>query len=321
MIVKILEELGCHHIKERKKYITAALPDGDNPTSINVYKDTLITLVHTREDFPSNADIITLVEYINGMYFSHAIKWICDVCGYDYYYKTEDVEIDPCVQFLKDIEPGTEIYDEDEHLRKYNEKILSEYIIKPNKWFLEDNISVTTQKEFEIGFDLSDYRITIPIRDELGNLVGVKGRTVLDHEKLKIPKYVYLYPVAKTKILYGLYKSLPYILQEKKVIVFESEKSVMQSWSYGIKNCVAIGGLDISLTQVLKLEKLGVDIVLAYDKGVSTREIKEQARKFLLSNVFALWDKDNMLRDKDSPSDNGKDVLKELLNKYVYKVR
>lgn len=321
MIVKILNELGCHHIKEWKKYVTAALPDGDNPTSINVYKDTLITLVHTRSDFPDKADIITLVEYINGMYFSHAIKWICDVCGYDYYFKIKDVEIDPCVQFLKDIEPGSLTWVEDENLIKYNESILREFILKPNKWFLEDNISIITQKEFEIGFDLSDYRITIPIRDELGSLVGVKGRTVLNYEQLGIPKYIYLYPTAKTKVLYGLYKSLPYIQQEKKVIVYEAEKSVMQSWSYGIKNCVAVSGKDLSLTQVLKLEKLGVDIILAFDKGVSKQDIKEQTKKFMLSNVYVIWDKDGILKDKESPSDRGKEVLELLLEKYTYRVK
>ena len=37
-------------------------------------------------------------------------------------------------------------------------------------------ISYETQIEFEIGYDESTNRITIPIRDEISSLVGVKGR-------------------------------------------------------------------------------------------------------------------------------------------------
>ena len=78
-----------------------------------------------------------------------------------------------------------------------------------DKIFKDDNIGYETQLEFEIMYDLASDRITIPIRDELGTLVGVKGRSIVNDPD--VDKYIYLEPCAKTKVLYGLYKTLPYI--------------------------------------------------------------------------------------------------------------
>lgn len=301
------------------------MPDGDNKQSINIYKDTLVTLVHTRNDFPDKADIITLVEYLKGIYFSKAIYWICELCGYDYYEndKREIIE-DPCLLFVNEVEPKNEDYYNEERLIKYPESILLEFIQNPHQEFIRDGISSKVQKEFEIAYSVQDHAIVIPIRDELGSLVGVKARTLKDYEKLDIPKYWYIYPTAKNEILYGLYKSYDYIMKEKEVIVFESEKSVQQAWSFGVKNAVAIGGKKLSDTQVLKLERLGVNIVIAYDKGFdkgkNPTDIKEEINKFLMRDrVMFIYDRDDLLSDKQSPTDSGKEVWKELYKKYRFK--
>src|SRR5690606_25926636 len=78
-------------------------------------------------------------------------------------------------------------------------------------------------------------------------------------------KYFYIEPCAKSSILYGLEKTRPYIEKANEVIVVESEKSVMQLWTMGIKNAVAISGHKLSKTQVKKLTHLNVPIVIAYD--------------------------------------------------------
>ena len=61
-------------------------------------------------------------------------------------------------------------------LKPIPEKILSYFEPYVNDMFCEDGVGYDTQVEFEIGYDEFTNRITIPIRDDLGNLVGVKAR-------------------------------------------------------------------------------------------------------------------------------------------------
>lgn len=200
--------------------------------------------------------------------------------------------------------------------------MLNEYVQYPNIWFYDEDISLYVQQQFEIGFSVRDERITIPVRDELGNLVGVKARTVLDHQALHVPKYLYLYQVPKSLLLFGLDKSYQYIKDQGEVIVYESEKSVLKSFSYGFCNCVSIGGHELSYTQVLKLEKLGVDITFAFDKDISQDQLKKEAEKFIMKDrIYAIFEhKNSLLEGKDAPVDKGLDGFVTLYATDKYKV-
>lgn len=346
----ILLELGCHKLKYRNggMEIRGAMPDGNNPTALKVFIDTLSVTVYTRDDFGdenNSSDIIGLVEYVNNMYFTQAINWLCEVCGYSFYEnERKTVEEDPCLTFLKYVEPDNNAFEEDDIiLKKLDESILNEYKKSTNIWFRQDGITYPVQMIFELGVSYSDDRLTIPIRDELGNLVGVKGRTTLDLvgeikdlSKFGIAKYKYIHKCPKGKILFGLDKAFKYIKAAGKVIVFESEKAVMQAWSMGYRNCVSIGGHQLTPTQVLKLEKLGVDIILAFDKDIDGDSIRNECAKFVLKDrLYIVFDKKNLLgkqryiidektgkekpQTKTSPTDLGEEIFYKLLEKYCYK--
>ncbi|WP_179198683.1 hypothetical protein [Paenibacillus amylolyticus] len=265
------------------------------------------------------------MQHYKDISFSKAMYYICDVCGYSYYsdYKNVKEETNPILSFLDSIEPKTEIKDK-VPLRKIDESVLNMYISMPNWKFLEEGISCEAQKLFEVGYSLNDNCITIPIRDDLGSLVGVKGRTTLDYEKLKISKYWYPVPTPKSLILYGLDKTYEHIKSTGRVYVFEAEKSVQKAWSCGVKNSVSIGGHELSETQVLKLERLGVEIVLAFDNNVTSDEIKAEARKFVLrDNIYCLFALKNtgVMGEKDAPIDHGIDFFMKMIQEDKYKIR
>lgn len=80
---------------------------------------------------------------------------------------------------------------------------------------MNDGISEPTQIEFEIGFDMDTKRFTIPIRNENGKLVGVKGRRVAKElgvcaSVMPESKYIYIEKMDKTLEVYGLYKTKVY---------------------------------------------------------------------------------------------------------------
>lgn len=294
--------------------------------------DTLTVKNHTRSDFPDSADIITLVEYIQKVYFTKAIHWICEVCGYAYYdgYENKDEIGDPCLKFLDEIETKNKKYD-DEVLKKLDKKILNEYMPYANTWFYEDGIPIDIQQLFEVGFCVRDECITIPIRDENGFLVGVKARTIRDYEMLGVSKYWYIHPVPKSKILYGLDKSYSYIREAGFVIVYEAEKSVQKSFSYGFCNCVSIGGHELGEEQVIKLERLGVDIVFAFDKMTDNETGKDitgkmtikEAQKFMIKDrLYAIIEFHNkgILKNKDAPVDAGRENFIKLYTTDKHKI-
>lgn len=309
--------MGCHHITEHDKEFRAALPDGDNPTSIRIVKDNLYTQVFTRKDFKPG-DLISLVEYVKGFYFTQAVHWTCKVCGYNYYENDnrEVVYKNPYTEALKELEPKSK-RKRYRKLTKIDERVLDSYIRLPNEHFCNEGIKKSIQYQFEIGFDLQNDRITIPIRDDLSNLVGIKGRTIYDDD---VYKYIYLISTERSLLLYGLYKSLDYIKAKKEVIVFEAEKSVLQAWSMGYKNCVGIGGGELSHDQVVKLEKLDANVILAYDKDTNKKHLKKEAKKFMFSKVSAIWDMRDILDNKNSPVDLGKNVWEKLYKRYCYPV-
>jgi hypothetical protein len=315
----ILDKLNMHHIQLKdNKYYMCGMPDGDNTHSTVIYIDTLIVEAYTRNivDKFGISDILSLVSFVKKTYITQSIKWVCEICGYSYY---ENKEKQPeCLKWLDEIyKMNTNSDEEDEitYLKPLDESVLNYYGFYQNQMFLNDGISLQTQREFELGYDLETHSITIPIRDELGTLIGVKARLYKDKINKHESKYFYLYRCAKSKILYGLHKTYPYIKRQGEVIIVEAEKGCQQLWSHGIKNTVAIGGHKLSDTQVKKLTHLGVDIVFAYDQGVGLIKDTNKIDKKFYENEFSrfvknqgfsvIFDKNgNVLNEKESPSDN-----------------
>jgi DNA primase len=190
-------------------------------------------------------------------------------------------------------------------LKPISEHILSYYKQYVNDLFYEDNIDYSTQKEFEIGFDEQSSRYTIPIRSEVGDLIGVKGRyfdrNVPDGEM----KYIYLEPCARSKILFGLYKTINYIKESNKIYILEAEKAVLQLWGYGYRNSVSTGGKELSHNQIDMIVRLGVQIIFAFDQDVSKEELEKLADRFPDGvPLFYIFDEDKILDEHESPSDN-----------------
>lgn len=307
----VLENLGMHHIQwhNRNEYITCGMPDGDNPSSTVVYCDNSFFMVkaYTRDivDPYGISDIISLVSFINKTIFTQSINWLCELFGLDYY--VESISDDPTLGYFKTFDllmkPKASL---EVQLKPIPEETLKAYLPWDNTIFYKDHIDWETQAEFELGLDVFSHRITIPIRDEMGRLVGVKGRRAWDVVDEWNPKYIYLHQCAKSRICYGLYKTLPYIREKNEIIVCESEKGVMQLWSYGYRNCVAVGGHSISQQQQdLIIQSGAATIIIAFDKDVDEETVRKEVENLsLYRRVEYILDFNNILEEKESPMDN-----------------
>ena len=323
MVELILKSIKCHNIKYCQNYYTCANPDGDNPVAITVYlNDNLTTIDYTRQLSKSKTttDIFDLIEYFGQYNFAESMHYICEVCNIEYYSEIEDIpESLQILQFLNDIKCGS-IQKEKELLKPISENILNYYLKCGNEQFRRDGVDLSVQLAFEIGYDPNSNYITIPIRDGIGNLVGVKGRWFGELDGYH-PKYYFLEKCAKSKVLYGYWQNHEYIKESNELFVCEAEKGVLQLASMGYRNAVATGSKHISSTQAELIIRTGCRIVLALDKDVVEEELSDIISVFPKNlPVFAIIDKDNKLKEKESPSDDVNNWL-YLIKNNVYQIQ
>lgn len=160
------------------------------------------------------------------------------------------------------------------------ETILGVYDYCP-KELLRSGFTPEIIKEHDIGFDRDLRRITFPIRDHLGNLVGVSGRTVID----EVPRYkVYrseFYSIAgrnykceKSKILWGLdkfYHARLHLPSDEPVIMCEGFKAALWVKQAGFSDVVALFGAALSMEQHILLSRVASEAVLFLDNDAAGR--------------------------------------------------
>lgn len=257
---------------------------------------------------------------IKGYNFPQAIKYVAKTLGI----KETDVTRTklPFSGFYKGLEKDN---DDSTSMEVYPESILNQYQGLSQKFFLE-GVSFNIQENYEIGFDHTENGIAIPIRNMIGNLVGVKMRNNdcnCPHEKRFWSPYSY----QKTKVVYGLYKNYGTIVKKNSLVIFESEKGVMQAASCGCNIGIALGGHDISKVQSRIIKSLMIDkIIVAFDEGLDEYEIIEQCEKlksstgFYNPKIYYIYDKHNEILkrgSKDSPIDHGKTVFQDLVRGHL----
>lgn len=210
--------------------------------------------------------------------------------------------------------------------------------IYPTSW-VEDHISLEAMHKFHIKFSALYWKAVIPHYDYMGRLVGIRGRSFLqrdlDNGQKYMPMYIentsFRHPLQQN--LYGLYENLETIKQLGKVIIFEGEKSVLQCETYYPNNnfAVAICGTNLSNYQKnLLVHTIGIkEVIIALDKQYKTkldsdedmREYKRYIQKVeKIANQFVnyvdvniIYCDDERLKYKDSPSDQGEEILQQLM--------
>lgn len=217
-------------------------------------------------------------------------------------------------------------------LDKISHNLLDCFVkLYPPIW-LKDRISKQAMDKFGILFSIAQNKIVIPHYDENGNLVGIRGRALDDWEVENVGKYTpvkiegkfYAHPLSLN--LYGLNFNKDNIRKTGICYIFESEKSVLQFESFNRPNCaVAICGSHLNKFAIKKLIRCArpQEIVVCFDKEQNFQDNYFQKLWNMCSkyknyaNFSFIYDRENLLQDKDSPSDKGEEVFNQLLQKRV----
>lgn len=314
---EVLENFGYCHIKIRKNYVQFGRDKESSKKSIVIYLDNNQYLyVH---DYPHNIqqDFFKYISNQCHVEFSDILKTIKSVLHisdfYSYFSKSNTV----FGGFYSNIKTKRI-----NKINIYDENLLTNYMSCGNLRFLKDKISLEAQRYFNIGYDVESQGIVIPIRDQFGQLMGVKVRCnweVEDGEQ----KYFYTIPCSMSQTLYGYSQNYKHLVNNI-VYIFEAEKSIMQCYSYGIRNCVALGSGSISKKQIKMILELNPQkVVFMHDSGFALENIMKNIEALISYSRFTelkvgYWDCSNKIyADKISPSDSGKIELIRIMNNEI----
>lgn len=176
---------------------------------------------------------------------------------------------------------------------------------KLRSWY-EEGISYEVMSKYQVRYDPMSDRIVYPIRDIDGNIISVKGRTLdVDFKEKKIRKYTYYHKIGELNCLYGYYEHFNEIKEQNEVIIFEGEKSVLLTETWGIKNTLAIYTSHLNYSQLLILIKLGVRVVFALDNDVDIKNDTNIQKLKRYVTVEHIKDTHMKLAEKDAPVDCG----------------
>lgn len=151
-------------------------------------------------------------------------------------------------------------------------------VIESMEYMRARGFSDRTLFEWRIGYDWMSDRVTIPIHDDEGNLVGFKGRAWRsDHQ----PKYLVIGDAPNKPERYGFptYRKSEFVFglnycdsQIDKLIVVEGELNVIAMYQHGYPNVVAAAGAEFSDAQARLIIDRAKTVVVFFDDN-SDKEI------------------------------------------------
>lgn len=325
-IVNVLRDIGCYNINVQGNKVRFGIDNTGSGTGNILSVDTLkyYTFSH---DKTTGGDIFTLVGLKLGLEFQDALHWLADYLGVKGRYREKQAVRLPFGGFFKEYTQDLYEYQIIEPPKIYNEDVLEDFIQLNSELWNEDGIPYIVQEIFGVGYDPFSKRITLPIRDEMGELCGVLGRINREDVSPFEAKYISLIQCERSKVLFGLYENYKNILEQNVIFIAEAEKSVLQALAFGVSNVVAVGKHDISKRQAMLIKSTAVnDVVIAFDEGVPFEDCYKQIERLKIKNPFfhnrigILYDFDNKYLPKGSkmsPYDLDKTTYNEFVNNCI----
>lgn len=226
------------------------------------------------------------------------------------------------------------------NLKEYDSDILDRfnYSVRIAPW-LHEGIKQEVLSLARIGYYPGGEQITIPHYDAENRLIGIRGRSLCEEDAERFGKYrpltvngaTYNHPLGMA--LYGLNWAKKNISLFGKVVVFESEKSVMHYISdFGLENDIAVAccGSNLSAHQMQLLLDYGAkEIIIAFDRQF--QELNDEEHKRWVRNlrkiheryhnyatISFIFDKKKITGYKDSPIDESKEKFLQLYKERVF---
>lgn len=189
--------------------------------------------------------------YVNG----HSGLFVCFSCGQKGSLERMNLEV-PQIS-TQDVRERLKTMGKTIEERFYPEGWLRQFDVPTDYWTEQRNLPQDIVKMFDLGYDPFTDRVTLPLRDMHGRILGVTHRR-LDGGK---PKYLHPkgYPIGKH--LYGAFL----LREERTVALVEGQVDAHRGWSHRVP-ALALMGARITPDQIKVLKMSNVrHVVLMLD--------------------------------------------------------
>lgn len=332
-VKQLLYELGAENVEEKDNcLVTNTICHNIEGGSMKLYfyYDSHIFYCY------SNCEAMSIFNFLKEYYITRQVdyNWYEDIyevvinCSYlkkdNNFFGQENRKNNLREKYLKKEKPILKIYPT-EVLSVFQKSY-------PIEW-LEDGITKEAMDKYNILYSVPQNKIIIPHYNINGELVGIRGRALDQWEVENIGKYLpikienqwYKHPLSLN--LYGLNLNKENIKENNICYIFEGEKAVLQFENFSRTNCaVAVCGSSLNKFQLdlLLKECHPKEIILCFDKEEKKYEEKyfyklwNMCKKYNKYCDFSfIYDRENLLEMKNSPSDKGEKIFEQLLKKRV----
>ena len=333
-IVELMKKLGADRYEEKEKFfifptICHNINSAEASMKLYLYKDTKLFVCYTEDGNMS------IFKFLKTYYETRQIEydWFEDIynvvlnCG-----NFRPKEGFDTIQY-QSLKERYQIKKKTVELQQYSNGILDIFMKNyPVEW-LNDGISRRAMDKYNIKYSVSQNKIIIPHYDINNNLIGIRGRALNEWEIENIGKYMpiqiekkwYTHPLSLN--LYGLNHTKENIKKYGICYIGEAEKFCLQSESFSFPNCsCAVCGSQFNKYQLDILMKncRPKEIVICFDKEEKNKEDKYFFKLYNLCKKYInyckmsfIYDNDNLLKLKESPTDCGENIFKKLLEKRI----
>ena len=273
--------------------------------------------------------------------FTDCIKFVCSTIGLDY--NSNDLNSSHSTEFINTkLKRFTNSASKVE-LQVFDDIILNKFEHWYHQSWIDDNISIETMDKYNIRYYDYGNQIIIPCYNQYNQLIGIRARNLDPNATAKYIPYKdlngtwYKFNVGST--FYGLNHNVEAIRKNKKVIICESEKSVLQGDTYFDKNNIILGMYGSAMTRQKRdmILELGVDeVIIAIDfdyieESYSNKEEYEpltdwekyENKVYKIADMFKGWCNVSAIVDyhpehkKDCVTDYGKDKFIKLYKERI----
>lgn len=334
-IINLMKKMGAEDYIEKETYIIFPTichntDAAEASMKLYFYKDTKLFVCYTEDGNMS------IFKFLKTYYESRQIE-------YDWYRDIYKIIMSCCALTPFEVFSQKPVYENlrtryatrknREALKEIPKSILNIYNTFYSPEWLNNGITKEAMDKYGILFSMAENKIIIPHWDVNNRLVGIRGRALNEWEIENIGKYMpvqieskwYSHPLSLN--LYGLNMNKENIKRFGLCYLFEAEKSVLQVESFSTPNCaVATCGSNFNKYALDLLIKTCApkEIIICYDKEEEKGSDKYFNKLYQLgkkysnySNFSFLYDRENLLKNKESPSDRGEEVFQKLIKKRI----
>ena len=234
----LIQQLGGSLKRVGREHVTKCLWHDDKRPSLTISDQKGFCYCHV---CARGWDGIDYVQQKKGLGFQEAAELACEILGVRFEIENED----PVERERKKKERQDFIATLEKQQQTFKDNLFDDRADRIRAILKSRGIEKESALEFGLGFASTGFfegRITIPIFDHRGSLVGFTGRATKEDQEAKYKNSSDSLLFQKKNLLFNEHRAFEAAVEAGSIVFVEGHLDVVSMWQAGIKNVVAAQG-------------------------------------------------------------------------------